>query len=56
MVICKEHACEKKCENPRETIPVDVYARGRYLNMMDVWLFETLVSYYQCKVNVRHIY
>jgi len=28
MVICKEHACEKKCENPRETIPVDVYARA----------------------------
>ena len=33
MVICKEHACEKKCENPRETIPVDVYARGWYLKL-----------------------
>ena len=50
MVICKEHACEKKCEKPRETIPVDVYARGRYLKLPSYWCFPILI-YYQCKVN-----
>ena len=47
MVICKEHACEKKCENPRETIPVDVYARGRYLKLP---LYRVFI-FYQCKVS-----
>ena len=43
MVICKEHACEKKCENPRETIPVDVYARGRYLKLPSYRVFLFLL-------------
>ena len=52
MVICKEHACEKKCENPRDTIPVDVYARGRYLKIPSYRVFIFLYfSYCQCKVN-----